>query len=68
MPAVSVVVFQVVPRSTSRAVTVAPGIAEPEESVMVPVIDPAACWANAAGAAPDKIKVQTDLARAKRIP
>src|ERR1700692_4639417 len=47
MPALLVLVVQVVPRSTSVAVTVTLGSAEPEGSVTVPVIEPAACCAHA---------------------
>jgi hypothetical protein len=38
-----------VPRSTSRTVTVAPTTAEPAGSLTVPVTAPEACWALAAG-------------------
>ena len=61
MPALLVLVVQVVPRSTSRTMTVAFGMAEPLGSRTVPVIEPAACWAHAGDDAPNtNMPIQMD--------
>ena len=50
MPALLVFAVQVVPRSRSRTVTVAFGMAASSGSRTVPVIAPEACWAEAGNA------------------